>query len=180
MVIRLACLFGIIPVLLIGCASVPHVEPSAELVSNPQGTTAPDTAVSEKIHDPLSVKPCPRTERNLTVAWGAKHYLCTHENRREALQKINDGEVVAYQYPIKPLAKPQAAKENTFILPADAPDSVKPQEKIQLASFTTAAFTSVEPSQRQESKPDIHKSSASGFLEIRKCWVSKGLKRYWV
>jgi hypothetical protein len=128
MILRLAFIVCIIPAWLSGCASVATVERSDEPVPMSEVVATPDSAL-----DPFSVKPCQRTERDLTVAWRAKRYLCTHENRPVALQQAN--EIVAPHYSIKPLVKPQAVKGSAFITPAVATVPTAVNEDVQYASL---------------------------------------------
>ncbi|MEN8168120.1 MAG: hypothetical protein ABFR65_11670 [Pseudomonadota bacterium] len=144
MILRLAFIVCIIPAWLSGCASVATGERSGELAPMSEVVASPDTAL-----DSFSVKPCQRTERDLTVAWRAKRYLCTHENRRVALQQVNDGEIVASHYSIKPLVKPQAVKESAFITPAVATVPTAVHEDVRYASLPLTGVPRV-----QSPKPD--------------------------
>ncbi len=147
MVIRLTSLACFIPVLLTGCASVAKVERSEEPVTMHEAV--PDPVLQESIHNPLSVKPCQRTERDLTVDWQAKRYLCSHEDRRVALQQVNDGEFVAYLTQNKPLAKKATLKPSAFLIPAVATVT----EPVQ-TSVESIRLSSVESPRVQTTIPD--------------------------
>ncbi|MEL0587558.1 MAG: hypothetical protein AAES65_22230 [Candidatus Thiodiazotropha sp. (ex. Lucinoma kazani)] len=75
---------------MLGCtATVPVGTNMRQSEVVPLSTPALDSVIHKIIREPIRVTKCRRTQRDLTIHWATKEYLCSHEQRLSALQDHN-------------------------------------------------------------------------------------------
>ena len=179
---RFALLMGLLPLLLAGCASVAPLEQSQPLADEPFRLSTMDegdapivsseSAQSEDMDGPLSITTCERTERNLTVDWRAKRYVCTHEERLAALQQAHKNGMVAYRYRYRPLVAPNASVETSFITPAVVRTIEPVQGGAQPVGFTVAPRTTP-PVSRINDQPTVTDHGPAVDTQLFRVWFPR-------
>lgn len=90
MAIRMVFTVSLPLLVMLGCtATVPVGTAMQPSEVEPLSTPALDVAIHKIIPEPIRVTKCRRTQRDLTVEWSSREYLCSHEQRLNALQDHN-------------------------------------------------------------------------------------------
>lgn len=129
---RVSITASLLSILIAGCASITRDDTTAVEATQLEVSVqaVPDAVIHQIIRESIQVTECRRTQRDLSVDWLSRQYLCSHGERLVALQTYNDGGHLLHRRKIKPLLADNTDIEKSTITPAfDVKPS--PQEMVQ-------------------------------------------------
>lgn len=137
MSLRVSYTAALLSVMVAGCASVTSVDTTAVESPRIEAPADPVSATHKIIREPIQVTQCRRTQRDLSVDWLSRQYLCSHDERLAALQSYNDGGHLLHRRKVKPLLADDTVIDRATITPAMdvSPIPLKPSPAHEMVQY---------------------------------------------